>query len=339
MATKSITILAIESSCDDTSASIVRDGRLLSNLISNQDIHRQYGGVVPELASREHHKEILPVVDAALKHSGVSLTELSAIGFTQGPGLLGSLLVGTAFAKGLAWCLNVPLIAVNHMEAHVMAHFIDDPKPQLPFICLTVSGGHTQIVLIESHYKMQVLGTTRDDAAGEAFDKIGKFLGLDYPAGPEIDRLAALGKATIPFTKPSVDGLDFSFSGLKTAVMYHLRDQVLAEPNYIQAHLHDICASVQDTIVEVLMEKLVKASEVTGIKEVGIAGGVSANSHLRKRFESQGARLGWRIYIPDFQYCTDNAGMIGITSHYKFLHQKFSDQSVTPDPRLKMMPL
>jgi N6-L-threonylcarbamoyladenine synthase len=329
-------ILAIESSCDDTSASIIKDGIILNNIIANQKVHEQYGGVVPELASREHHREILPVIDAALKDSGVSQAELSAIAFTQGPGLLGSLLVGTSFAKGLAWSLGIPLIAVNHMEAHVLAHFIDTPRPNLPFLCLTVSGGHTQIVRVDSMTNMHVLGQTIDDAAGEAFDKIGKFIGLDYPAGPHIDRLAKLGKPNIRFSKPRVDGLDFSFSGLKTAVMYHLRDQVKLQENYIDENLNDICASVQYTIVSILLTKMQKASQLTSITEIGIAGGVSANSHLRDTFKNCEASEGWNVFVPDFQYCTDNAAMIAQAAYFKYLEGNFTDLDTTPNPRLKM---
>jgi len=329
-------ILAIESSCDDTSASIIKNGTIINNIIANQEVHQQYGGVVPELASREHHREILPVIDAALKDSGVSKEELSAIAFTQGPGLLGSLLVGTSFAKGLAWSLNLPLISVNHMEAHVLAHFIDAPRPNLPFLCLTVSGGHTQIVLVESMTELTVLGQTIDDAAGEAFDKIGKFIGLDYPAGPHIDRLAKLGKNSIRFNKPRIQNLDFSFSGLKTAVMYHLRDQVKINEHYIDDNLNDICASVQHTIVEILLDKVKKASAITGISEIGIAGGVSANSHLRDAFKKCEESEGWNVFIPDFQYCTDNAAMIAQAAYFKYKERNFVDLQVTPDPRLKM---
>lgn len=329
-------ILAIESSCDDTSASIIRDGKIINNIIATQEVHRQYGGVVPELASREHHRELLPVIDAVLKDAGVSTRQLSAIAFTQGPGLLGSLLVGASFAKGMAWSLNIPLIAVNHMEAHVLAHFIDAPRPSLPFLCLTVSGGHTQIVHVKSQTDMEVLGQTIDDAAGEAFDKIGKYLGLDYPAGPEIDRLAQLGVAHIAFTKPSVAGLDFSFSGLKTAVMYHLRDAVKKEPEYIALYINDICASVQKTIVDILIDKALMASQSMGISQIGIAGGVSANRHLRQRFRSMESTHGWSVFIPDFQYCTDNAGMIAQAAYYKYLQGDFAPMDVTPEPRQKI---
>ncbi len=329
-------ILAIESSCDDTSASIIKDGIIINNIIANQQVHEQYGGVVPELASREHHREILPVIDAALRDSGVSQDDISAIAFTQGPGLLGSLLVGTSFAKGMAWSLNIPLIAVNHMEAHVLAHFIDAPRPKTPFLCLTVSGGHTQIVQVDDMTTMYVLGQTIDDAAGEAFDKIGKSIGLGYPAGPHIDRLAKLGKPSISFTKPRIEGLDFSFSGLKTAVMYHLRDQVKINSNYIDDNLNDICASVQHTIIDILLDKMKKASLLTGITEIGIAGGVSANSHLRNTFKNCEASEGWNVFIPDFQYCTDNAAMIAQAAYFKYLNNSFVDLDTTPDPRLKM---
>jgi len=329
-------ILAIESSCDDTSAAIIVDGVVKSNLIATQDVHKKYGGVVPELASREHHQKIIPVVDAALTQSGVSKGELSAIAFTQGPGLLGSLLVGCSFAKGLAWSLDIPLIGVNHMAAHVLAHFVDDPRPTFPFICLTVSGGHTQIVRVDDVDVMTVIGQTIDDAAGEAFDKIGKYIGLDYPAGPIIDRLARDGKATFSFTKPKIAELDFSFSGLKTGVMYFLRDQVKEDAEFIKKNLHDICASVQSTIIDILIDKVVRASEREGITEIGIAGGVSANSGLRDRLKNEASERGWQTYIPAIQYCTDNAGMIAQAAHYLYQKKIFVDQSATPNPRMKL---
>lgn len=333
---KSCTILAIESSCDDTSAAIIIDGNVVNNTTANQSVHEQYGGVVPELASREHHREILPVIDSAMKSALISMSDLDAIAFTQGPGLLGSLLVGSSIAKGLAWSLDLPLIGVNHMEAHVLAHFIDDPVPTLPFLCLTVSGGHTEIVLVEDHTTMHVLGCTIDDAAGEAFDKVGKYLGLPYPAGPEIDRLARLGTANIAFTKPRIANLDFSFSGLKTAVMYHLRDQMKQDPNYINDNLHDICASVQSTIIEILIEKLLAASIKYDIQEVGIAGGVSANSGLRARLQQFAQSHDWNVYIPQLEYCTDNAGMIAQAAYYKHLQGDFVTQDVKPNPRMKI---
>ncbi len=329
-------ILAIESSCDDTSAAIIIDGEVKSNLIANQDVHKNYGGVVPELASREHHQKIIPVVDAAFSQAGVSKSELSAVAFTQGPGLLGSLLVGCSFAKGLALSLDIPLIAVNHMSAHVLAHFVEQPRPSFPFICLTVSGGHTQIVRVEDVDDMTVIGQTIDDAAGEAFDKIGKYLGLDYPAGPIIDKLSKEGNAVFSFTKPRIADLDFSFSGLKTAVMYFLRDKVKEAPNFIDDNLQDICASVQSTIIEILIEKLIKASLQEGIYDIGIAGGVSANSGLRSRLIGEAEERGWRTFIPAMQYCTDNAGMIAQAAHYLYEKKVFVDQTVTPQPRLKL---
>ncbi len=329
-------ILAIESSCDDTSAAIIVDGQVKSNLIANQDVHKKYGGVVPELASREHHQKIVPVVDAAFSQAGVSKRDLSAVAFTQGPGLLGSLLVGCSFAKGLALSLDLPLIAVNHMAAHVLAHFVEDPRPTFPFICLTVSGGHTQIVRVEDVDDMTVIGQTIDDAAGEAFDKIGKYLGLDYPAGPIIDKLAQKGEAVYSFTKPRVGDLDFSFSGLKTAVMYFLRDQKKADPAFITSNLNDICSSVQSTIIEILINKLIAASQQEGITQIGIAGGVSANSGLRARLKKEAAERGWQTYIPAIQYCTDNGGMIAQAAHYLYERKVFVDQSVTPDPRMKI---
>lgn len=332
----SVVILAIESSCDDTSAAVIKDGELLSNHIANQTVHQKYGGVVPELASRQHHLQIVPVIDAAMKDAGVSLPQLSAIAFTQGPGLLGSLLVGCSFAKGLALSLDKPLIAVNHMEAHVLAHFVEEPRPTFPFLCLTVSGGHTQIVRVDNVDQLTVLGTTRDDAAGEAFDKIGKYLELDYPAGPIIDKLAREGNPVFTFNKPRIDGLGFSFSGLKTSVLYFLRDRLKEDKDFIKNNLHDICASVQATIVEILMDKLIKASKQEGIVHIGIAGGVSANSALRKALQEQAAAHNWNTYVPAIQYCTDNAGMIAMAAHYKYLNRVFVDQDVTPEPRLKM---
>ena len=329
-------ILAIESSCDDTSASIIIDGQVRSNLVANQQVHKNYGGVVPELASREHHQKIIPVVDAALKAAGVSTGDLSAVAFTQGPGLLGSLLVGCSFAKGLAWSLDVPLIGVNHMSAHVLAHFVEEPRPLFPFLCLTVSGGHTQIVRIEDVDDMKVIGSTIDDAAGEAFDKIGKYLGLEYPAGPIIDKLAKEGEPVYTFTKPRVSDLNFSFSGLKTAVMYFLRDEIKKNPDFRDTHLHDICASVQHTIIEILIEKLIKASEQENIHQIGIAGGVSANSGLRARLTQVADDRGWNTYIPAIQYCTDNAGMIAQAAHYLYERKIFVDQEVTPDPRMQI---
>ncbi len=336
MKNNSIRILAIESSCDDTAAAVIAEGRILSNKIANQDIHREYGGVVPEWASRMHQENIVPVVDSAMREASVNLEELSAIAFTAGPGLLGSLLVGCSFAKSLALSLNVPLISVNHMEAHVLAHFIDEPVPEYPFICLTVSGGHTQLVRVNSPYDLKVVGETIDDAAGEAFDKIGKYLGLEYPAGPIVDKLAQEGKARYDFTKPTVEGLNFSFSGLKTAVLYFLRDEVKKDPNFIVKNLHDLCASVQKVIVDILVEKLVKASKQYNIREIGIAGGVSANSLLREMVSKTAIEYGWRTYIPKIQYCTDNAAMVAMAAYFKYEKGAFADQTATPKARLKI---
>ena len=324
------TILGIESSCDDTSAAILRDGAVLSNLVAGQEAHKLYGGVVPEVASRAHQVHIVPVVDAALKKAGVGLEELSAVAFTRGPGLAGSLIVGVSFAKALALSLDIPLVEVNHMQAHVLAHFAEPPYPAFPFLCLTVSGGHTQIVLVKDPLNMEVLGHTLDDAAGEAFDKTGKLLGLDYPAGPLIDKLARQGTPRFPFPRPQIPGLDFSFSGLKTAILYFLRQALEKDPEFIRNNLADICASVQQIIVNTLMDKLEKAAAETGIREIAVAGGVSANSGLRSAVESAGKRLGWNTYIPKLEYCTDNAGMIAVAGYYKYLKGEFSGQDVGP---------
>jgi len=326
-------ILAIESSCDDTSAAIVRDGIVLSNCVANQEAHRLYGGVVPEVASRAHQLNIIPVVDLALKKAGVAKTDIQAVAFTRGPGLLGSLLVGTSFAKAFALSYNLPLIEVNHMQAHVLAHFAEDPKPRFPFLCLTVSGGHTQIVLVRDFMDMEILGQTLDDAAGEAFDKSGKLLGLGYPAGPLVDKLARDGQARFPFPESAISGLNFSFSGLKTSILYFLKKETSANPNFIAENLNDLCASIQTIIVSTLMKKLQKAAKETGIREIAIAGGVSANSGLRSALEDWGKKEGWNTYIPAFQYCTDNAGMIGVTAYYKFLAGEFCEQDIAPFAR------
>lgn len=319
-----IVILAIESSCDDTSASVCVNGKVVSNLTANQKVHELYGGVVPELASREHTKNIIPVVAEALKKAGVHKNDINAVAFTRGPGLMGSLLVGGIFAKSFAQASNVPLIEVNHMQAHVLAHFIDDPKPGFPFLCLTVSGGHTQIVLVRDYLDMEVIGSTIDDAAGEAFDKTAKILNLPYPGGPLIDKYAQLGNPTAyKFTEPQIEHLDFSFSGLKTNILYFLQKETANNPQFIEQHLNDICASVQHTIISILMKKLKKAAHETGIREISIAGGVSANSALRKQLQYFGEQYNWNTYIPDFQYCTDNAGMIAITAYYKYLQRDF----------------
>ena len=332
-----ITILAIESSCDETAASVIVDGKILSNFIANQTVHEKFGGVVPELASRAHMENIVPVVDAALQKAFPELTraeqlaQLNAIAFTQAPGLIGSLLVGAQFAKSMALALNIPLIAVHHMQAHVLANLIDDPKPNYPFLCLTVSGGHTQIVKCNSASEMHILGETIDDAAGEAFDKISKLLGLPYPGGPVLDKLAQLGnpKAFV-FAKPQVPNLDFSFSGLKTSVLYFLQKQ---SSEFIQENLNDLCASVQFTIIEILLKKLKKAMQETGIKEVCIAGGVSANSGLRKAMEQLGKDTHSAIFLPKFEYCTDNAAMIAITAHFKYIAGNFEPMTTSASAR------
>ncbi len=328
-----VTILAIESSCDDTSAAVLQEGRVLSNCTANQEMHRQYGGVVPEVASRAHQVNIIPVVEQALRQAGVSKEALSAVAFTRGPGLMGSLLVGTSFAKAVALSLEIPLIEVNHMQAHVLAHFIEEPKPTFPFLCLTVSGGHTQIVEVRSTSEMEVLGQTLDDAAGEAFDKAGKLLGLGYPAGPLIDRWAQQGRPRFAFPEAHVPGLNFSFSGLKTAFLYFLREQTAADPHFIEKNLADLCASVQSAIVSVLLKTLQRAARQTGISEVALAGGVSANAELRRRFEELGQREGWNTYVPAFEYCTDNAAMVGMAAYFKYLRGEFCGQEVAPYTR------
>ncbi|MCW3072939.1 MAG: tRNA threonylcarbamoyladenosine biosynthesis protein Gcp [Flaviaesturariibacter sp.] len=328
------TILAIESSCDDTSASVCRDGAILSNFIANQTVHEQYGGVVPELASRAHMQNIVPVVDVALQQAGMALTDIDAIGFTQAPGLIGSLLVGAQFAKSLAIALDKPLIAVHHMQAHVLANLIEEPRPQFPFLCLTVSGGHTQIVLAKAPNDLSVIGETIDDAAGEAFDKSAKIMGLPYPGGPLIDKYAATGDPKkYKFAEPQMEGYNFSFSGLKTSVLYFLQKEQKANPVFVKENLEDLCASIQHTIINILMKKLQKAAEETGIKTVCIAGGVSANSGLRSALKQTGEALGWNVHIPAFAYCTDNAAMIAITAYHKYLVGDFSDLSVSATAR------
>ncbi len=324
-------ILAIESSCDETSAAVITNGKIRSNVVATQLIHTQYGGVVPELASRAHQQHILPVVDKALNDAKVTKKDLDAIAFTKGPGLLGALLVGTSFAKSMALGLNIPLIDIHHMQAHVLAHFIDDPKPAFPFLCLTVSGGHTQIVKVSGPLEMEIIGETKDDAVGEAFDKTAKLLDLPYPGGPLIDKYASDGNpAAYPFPLPEMPGLDFSFSGIKTSFMYFLQKQIRENPDFVSQNISDICASIQFTLINILLKKLKKASKETGIKEIAIAGGVSANSGLRKSLLELGAKLGWKVYIPAFEYCTDNAAMIAIAAHYKFLENDFCDQTVSP---------
>ncbi|MCY7350718.1 MAG: tRNA (adenosine(37)-N6)-threonylcarbamoyltransferase complex transferase subunit TsaD [Cytophagaceae bacterium] len=328
-------ILAIESSCDDSSAAVIQNGTLLSNVVASQLVHQQYGGVVPELASRAHQQYIVPVVDEALRSAKIAKKDLTAIAFTRGPGLLGSLLVGTSFAKALALALDIPLIDVNHMQAHVLAHFIENPKPQFPFLCLTVSGGHTQLVLVRDYLDLEIIGQTQDDAVGEAFDKTAKLLQLSYPGGPLIDRHARDGNPD-RFRFPTTDmpGLDFSFSGIKTAFMYFLRDQTAKNPGFIEENLPDLCASIQATLIRMLMQKLRKAAAQTGITYIAIAGGVSANSGLREELQKTGAELGWTVFIPRFEYCTDNAGMIAMAAHFKALRGDFCPQTVSPMPRM-----
>jgi N6-L-threonylcarbamoyladenine synthase len=331
-----VTILAIESSCDDTSVAIIKDGYVLSNLIANQDIHMSYGGVVPELASRAHQANIVPVTDQALKKADVGPEEINAVAFTRGPGLLGSLLVGTSFAKGFALARNIPLIEVNHLQAHVLAHFIlekdkNNRLPVFPFLCLLVSGGHTRIIVMKSQLEMEVIGNTIDDAAGEAFDKCGKVMGLSYPAGPLIDKLAASGNINaFRFSKPHIKGLDFSFSGLKTSFLYFLRDKLKEDPNFVENNKADLCASLQHTIISILISKVVTASQQTGINEIGIAGGVSANSGLRNEMLKEAQKRNWNLFIPEFRFTTDNAAMIGITGYYKYLRGDFTGHDVTP---------
>ena len=335
--TKKPIILGIESSCDDTSAAILQGQNILSNIVANQQIHSLYGGVVPELASRAHQQNIIPVVDAAIKKANISKEDISAITFTKGPGLLGSLLVGSSFAKSFAMGMNIPLIAVNHMQGHILSHFIDEgePMPKFPFLCLTVSGGHTQIVRIESHSNMQVIGTTIDDAAGEAFDKSAKILGLPYPGGPHIDKHAKKGNIhAFEFGKPKIKELDFSFSGLKTSILYKIQNNLQKNPKFIEENMEDLCASIQHSIVSILLKKLEKAIKLTGIKQLAIAGGVSANSYLRSELEKLAIDKGYQLYIPKFEYCTDNAAMIAITGYFKYLDNDFADQSETPSARL-----
>lgn len=331
------TILAIESSCDETSAAIIKNGKVLNNIIATQSVHKKYGGVVPELASRAHQQNIVPVVQQALDEAGVAKKDLNAVAFTRGPGLLGALLVGTSFAKSLAMGLNIPLIEVNHMQAHILAHFIDDPKPSFPFLCLTVSGGHTQIVLVKDYLDMEVIGETQDDAVGEAFDKSAKLLGLPYPGGPLIDKYAQQGnREAFPFPETEMQGLNFSFSGIKTAFLYFLRDHKAKDPDFVEKHLNDICASLQHTLVRMLLQKLKRASNETGIKEIAIAGGVSANTGLRSQLQQVAEEKQWNIYIPAFQYCTDNAGMIAMAAHFKYLKKEFSGLDVSPMARMLM---
>ncbi len=320
MNTERIIILGIESSCDETSAAVCVDGKILSNVIASQNVHVKYGGVVPELASRAHMQNIVPVVDQAVKKAGIVLNDLDAVAFTQAPGLIGALLVGTSFSKSLSLGLDIPLIGIHHMQAHVLSNLIEEPKPAFPFLCLTVSGGHTQIVLCKDPLNMEILGETIDDAAGEAFDKSAKLLGLPYPGGPLIDQYASKGDPNrFHFPEPQIEGLNFSFSGVKTSIMYFLQKQIKEHPNFINDHLNDLCASIQQTIINILMHKLKKASLETGIKNICIAGGVSANKGLRNALHLYAGKYNWKIHIPSFEYCTDNAAMIAITGYYKFI--------------------
>ena len=334
---KKTLILGIESSCDDTSASILEDKKVLSNVVANQVIHQLYGGVVPELASRAHQKNIIPVVDTAIKKANIKKEDIDAVAFTNGPGLLGSLLVGSSFAKSFAMGMQIPLISINHMQAHILAHFIHEGKevPNFPFLCLTVSGGHTQIVKVESPLNMQVIGTTLDDAAGEAFDKSAKILGLPYPGGPQIDKYAKNGNIrAFTFGKPKIKDLDFSFSGLKTSILYTIQAGIKENTNFIAENRQDLCASIQHSIVIILVDKLEKAIEKTGINQIAIAGGVSANSYLRKQLEILAAKENFDLYIPKFEYCTDNAAMIAIAGYFKFMDEDFATQSEIPSARL-----
>lgn len=333
-------ILGIESSCDDTSAAIIKGNTILSNVAANQTVHIEYGGVVPELASRAHQQNIIPVVEKAFIKANIQQKDISAIGFTRGPGLLGALLVGTSFAKSLAMSLDVPLIEVNHLQAHILAHFIDDANPtppNFPFICLTVSGGHTMIVLVKDYFDMEIIGKTIDDAAGEAFDKIGKTMNLDYPAGPIIDKLSKNGdENAFKFNKPRLENYDYSFSGLKTSVLYFLQKELKKNPNFITENLENLCASVQKTIIDILMQKLEKAAHDFGVKEVAIAGGVSANSGLREAMQQRAEKLGWKVYIPKFEYTTDNAAMIAMVAKLKYERGEFTDLKTSASARYEM---
>lgn len=340
MSAKPVYILAIESSCDDTAAAVLQNSKMLSNVVARQDVHEQYGGVVPELASRAHQQNIVPVIDVALQKAGVEKSQLSAIAFTQGPGLMGSLLVGSSFAKSLALALDIPLIAVNHMQAHILAHFIDEEgfdKPEFPFLAMTISGGHTQIVRVNDFFDMEVIGETTDDAVGEAFDKSAKILGLPYPGGPLVDKYAKEGNPkAFAFTKPKVPGLDFSFSGLKTQILYFVQKNVAENPEFIKNNIADICASIQYTIINILMDKLKLAVKETGIKQVAIGGGVSANSGIRNTLKEAEKKYGWKTFIPKFEYTTDNAAMIGIVGYQKYLQEMFNDASVASKARIEL---
>ncbi|MDX9695629.1 MAG: tRNA (adenosine(37)-N6)-threonylcarbamoyltransferase complex transferase subunit TsaD [Bacteroidales bacterium] len=337
----SVIILGIESSCDDTSAAVIKDGYLLSNIIANQNVHKAYGGVVPELASRAHQQNIIPVVDQALKTAGISKEEISAVAFTRGPGLLGSLLVGTSFSKSFALAMNIPIVEVNHLQAHILVHFIkqyqqDNKLPEFPFLCLLVSGGHTQIVMVKDFLDMEIIGQTIDDAAGEAFDKCAKVIGLPYPGGPVIDKNAQLGnKLAFTFSKPRIKNLDYSFSGLKTSFLYSIRDHIKDNPDFVSENINDLCASIQFSIIEILMHKLVLASKATGIKNIAIAGGVSANLGLRNAVLESAKKYQWNTFVPEFKFTTDNAAMIAITGYYKFLNKDFASQDIAPLARFQ----
>lgn len=334
-----ITILGIESSCDDTSSAVIRDGYLLSNLLASQEVHRQYGGVIPELASRAHQLNIVPVVSQALSQAGITMDEIDAIAFTVGPGLLGSLIVGTSFAKGLSLSTGKPLVEVNHLQGHILSHFIkqegkDNRHPSFPFLCLLVSGGHTQIVAVHDYFKFEIVGHTIDDAVGEAFDKCSKMMGLGYPGGPIVDRLAKEGNPKkFSFAKPHVEGFDFSFSGIKTSLLYFLRDRLKEEPDFIEKNKCDICASFQKALIDILMKKLIMASDATGIKEIALGGGVSANSGLRDEITRTGRRKGWNTYLPEFKFTTDNAAMIAVSGYYKYLEGCRAPLSIAPISR------
>ena len=331
MSKTEVYILGIESSCDETSAAIVYNGKVLANIVANQEVHKSYGGVVPELASRAHQQNIVPVVDEAIKKAGIQKEKISAVGFTSGPGLMGSLLVGTSFAKSFSYALNIPLIEVNHMQAHIFANFIGK-EPSFPFLCLTVSGGHTQIVLVKDYFDMKIIGETIDDAAGEAFDKSAKIMSLPYPGGPLIDKFAQTGDPEkFKFPHPNIPGYNFSFSGLKTSILYFLQKEILKNSSFVEENLNDLCASIQHTIIGILLEKLRKASAETGINEIAIAGGVSANSGLRKAVQQEKK---WNVHIPAFEYCTDNAAMIAITAYHKFLKEDFSRQNITAKAKM-----
>ena len=340
MSSENIYILGIESSCDDTAAAVIYNGKILSNVVASQKIHEAYGGVVPELASRAHQQNIVPVVSQALKEAKITKEQLNAIAFTRGPGLMGSLLVGTSFAKSLSFGLNIPLIDVNHMQAHILAHFIDEAgyeKPSFPFLAMTISGGHTQIVEVKSHFNMKVIGETIDDAVGEAYDKSGKILGLGYPAGPEIDKRAQLGNPkAFKFPRPRVDGLNFSFSGLKTAILYFVQKETKLNPDFINENLNDICASIQYTIIGILIDKLKRATSTTGITQIAIGGGVSANSGIRGALKDGEQKFGWKTFVPKFEFTTDNAAMIAIVGYLKYLEHDFANQNITASARLKI---